>query len=305
MPTSINNFGPCLRRGVLVSRRIICAVVVGATVCLGVFLVSTAAPRKSNVDPGSPSLTTGQTPTTAESKDSQQDAGVARHLVIASKESGIEKKEFAALPPPKEVATEIHKRVVAGLDSEVRQTTKKLYGTLFQQLSLPSDVQEKVIDILTHDQKQLEQQAFEAAQSGNIPVPPSPDEIRSQQEQQNQQLRAVLGDAGFAEFAQYQASIPDRLTLDAVNQEGGNLTESQSQQLLQILAEARQQIIGQSGITQNLASMPPGDAMAMVQQQQSVLQQTIGSRVQNLLTPQQATVLQNVFVQQNMLLGGG
>ena len=83
------------------------------------------------------------------------------------------------------------------------------------------------------------------------------------------------------------------------------MSESQSQQLLQILAEARQQIIGQSGITQNLASMSPGDAMAMVQQQQSVLQQTINSRVQNLLTPQQATVLQNVLVRQNMLLGGG
>jgi hypothetical protein len=83
------------------------------------------------------------------------------------------------------------------------------------------------------------------------------------------------------------------------------LSESQSQQLLQILAEARQQTIGQSGITQNLASMSPGDAMAMVQQQQSVLQQTINSRVQNLLTPQQATVLQNVLVRQNVLLGGG
>jgi hypothetical protein len=133
-------------------------------------------------------------------------------------------------------------------------------------------------------------------------VPPSPDEIRSQQEQQ---LRAALGDAGFAEFVQYQATIPNRRTPDAVNQEGGNLSESQSQQLLQILAEARQQTIGQSGITQNLASMSPGDAMAMVQQQQAVLQQTIASRVQNLLTPQQATVLQNVFEQQNMLLGGG
>jgi hypothetical protein len=289
---------------VVVSRQIPSSIVVGAAVCLGVFLVSTAVlRRKENVAPGSPSLTTSQTPTTEESKDSQQDAGVAQHPVIPSKRSGVEKKEFSALPPPKETATEVHKRIAAGLDSEVRQTTKKLYGTLFQQLSLPSDVQEKVIDILTHDQKQLEQQAFEAAQSGDIPVPPSPDEIRSQQDQQNQQLRAVLGDAGFAEFAQYQATIPDRLIVDAVNQEGGDLSESQSQQLLQILAEARQQIIGQSGITLNLASMPPGDAMAMVQQQQAVLQQTIGSRVQNLLTPQQATVLQNVFVRQNMLPG--
>jgi hypothetical protein len=290
----------------VVSRQILSSIVVGAAVCLGVFLVSTAAlRRKDNVAPGAPSLTTSQIPTTEGSKDSQQEAVVAQHPVSPSKKSGVEKKEFSALPPPKELATEVHKRIAAGLDGEIREATNRLYGGFFQQLGLASTVQEKVIDILTKNQKQLEQQAFEAAQSGNIPVPPSPDEIRSQQEQQNQQLRATLGDAGFAEFVQYQATIPDRLIVDAVNQEGGNLSESQSQQLLQILAEARQQITGQSGITQNLASMAPGDAMAMVQQQQAVLQQTVGSRVQNLLTPEQATALQNVFVQQNMLLGGG
>jgi len=290
----------------VVSRQILSSIVVGAAVCLGVFLVWTAAlRRKDNVTPGSSSLTTSQTPTTEESKLSQQVAGVGQRPVIPSKRSGVEKKEFSAPPSPKEVATEVHKRIASGLDTEIRKATNGLYEAFFQQLSLASTVQEKVIDILTKDQKQLEQQAFEAAQSGNIPVPPTPDEIRSQQEQQNQQLRTALGDAGFAQFVQYQATIPDRLIVDAVNQEGANLSESQSQQLLQILAEARQQITGQSSITQNLASMSPGDAMAIVQQQQAVLQQTVGSRVQNLLTPQQATALQNVFVQQNILLGGG
>jgi hypothetical protein len=289
----------------MVSRQIVSYTIVGAAVCLGVFLFVTAAlPPKNNVTPGPLSPTTNQSPNTEDSNDNQQDAGVVQNPVIPSKKSGFEKKEFSALPPPKEVATEVHKSIAAGLDGEIRKATNKLYGAFFQQLSLPSTVQEKVIDILTQDQKQLEQQAFEAAQSGNIPVPPSPDEIRSQQEQQNQQLRAALGDAGFAQFVQYQATIPDRLLVDAVTQEGGNLNESQSQQLLQILAEARQQIIGQSGIAQDLGSMSPSDAMAMMQQQQAVLQQTISSRVQNLLTPQQVTVLQNVFGQQSMLPRG-
>jgi hypothetical protein len=67
-----------------------------------------------------------------------------------------------------------------------------------------------------------------------------------------------LGDAGFAQFTQVQATIPDRLLVDAVNQQGGNLSEGQSQQLLQILTEVRRQIVGQSDITQNLGSMSPG-----------------------------------------------
>jgi hypothetical protein len=194
--------------------------------------------------------------------------------------------------------------MAAGLDGEIRESTKRLYGPAFQQLRLPSAVQEKVIDILTQQQKQLEQHAFEAAQSGNIPLPPSPEQMRAQQVQQNQQLRSTLGDAGFAQFAQYQATIPDRLIVEAVNRQAGDLSESQSQQLLQILTEARQQIIGQSGITENLGSMSPGDAMAMIQQQQVLLQQTISSRAQNLLTPEQATVLQDVLKQHSVVPRG-
>ena len=192
--------------------------------------------------------------------------------------------------------------MAGSLNGEIRESTKRLYGAVFQQLGLPLAVQEKVIDILTQPQKQLEQQAFEAAQSGDIPAPPSPEEIRAQQVQQNQQLRSTLGDAGYAQFAQYQGTIPDRLIVDAVNQQGGNLSESQSQQLLQILTEARQQIVGQSGVTQNLGSMSPGDAMAMIQQQQGLLQQTIGNRVQNTLTPEQATLLQRVLSQHSIPL---
>ena len=109
-----------------------------------------------------------------------------------------------------------------------------------------------------------------------------------------------MGDAGFAQFTHVQATIPDRLLVDAVNQQGGNLSEGQSQQLLQILTEVRRQIVGQSDITQNLGSMSPGDATAIMQQQQVLLQQTIKSRIQNLLTPEQARVLQDVLMRHSV-----
>lgn len=295
----------------VVSRRVVFSVIVGAAVCLGVFLFATPGPqRKDNVIPGPSPAATSQSPAASQSRfmedsnDDQHDAGVAQNPVTPYKKSGLENKEFSAPSPPKDVATEVHKKIAAGLNGEMRTATNRLYGAFFEQLNLPSTVQEKVIDLLTRDQEQLEQEAFEATQSGDIPVPPSPEEIRAQQEKQNQQMRAVLGDDGFAQFVQYQGTVPDRLIVDAVNQESGNLNESQSQQLLQILAEARQQTIDQSGIAQNVGSMSPSDAIATMQQQQSVLQQTVSNRVQNLLTPQQATVLQNVLSQQTMPPGG-
>jgi hypothetical protein len=171
-----------------------------------------------------------------------------------------------------------------------------MYGGAFQQLRLPADLQEKVIDILTQPEKQLEQQAFDAAQSGDIPAPPSPDEMQAQQAQQDQQLRSVLGDAGFAALNQYRATIPDHSVVETMNQQGANLSESQSQQLLQVLVQERQQI--QAGATQNLSSMSPDQAMRALDQQQLLLQQAVSDRVQNILTPEQATTLKAVLSQQ-------
>ena len=148
--------------------------------------------------------------------------------------------------------------MAAGLNAKLREATKGLYASAFRQLQLPVDLQEKVVDILTQQEKRLEQEAFEAAQSGSVPALPSPEVVRAQQAQQDQQLLSVLGDAGFAEFNQYRATIPDRTMIDAMNQQGANLSESQSQQLLQVLTEERQQIIGQSAITSEFEFDAPG-----------------------------------------------
>jgi hypothetical protein len=135
-----------------------------------------------------------------------------------------------------------HQKIAVGFNKDLREQTGKVYGTIFKQLNLPADVQQKVIDILMQAQQRLEQQAFEAAQSGSFPAPPSPQEIQMQQAQQDNQLRSVLGDAGFAQFNQYRTTIPDRTIIDQMNQQGANLNDNQSQQLLQILTDARAQI---------------------------------------------------------------
>jgi hypothetical protein len=170
-----------------------------------------------------------------------------------------------------------------------------MYEGAFQQLRLPRDLEEKVIDILTQPEKQL-QQAFDAAQSGSIPALPSPEELQAQQAQQDQQLRSVLGDAGFAAFNQHRATIPDRSVIEDMNHQGANLSESQSQQLLQVLVQERQQI--QAGTAQSLNSMSPDQAIKTLGQQQAMVQQAVSDRVQNILTPEQATTLKGVLSQQ-------
>jgi hypothetical protein len=283
------------------SRRIALWIMAGGAALLLVFILFSGPIRRdahfSNTAASSPTLSPAPVP--ENSPDDHQDTDLVQNPVVPAKQPELAKEELPPLPPlpPRDQTTiETHRKLAAGLGREIRNATRRMYEGAFQQLRLPGDLQEKVIDILTQPEKQLEQQAFEAAQSGNIPAPPSPEEMQAQQAQQDQQLRSVLGDTGFAAFNQYRATIPDRSAIEDMNQQGANLSESQSQQLLQVLVQERQQI--QAGTAQNLNSMSPDQAIKALDQQQVLLQQAVSDRVQNILTPEQTTVLKAVLSQQ-------
>jgi hypothetical protein len=282
-------------------------IIIGATTCLFVFILLnilfrqevslSAASSPSQIDPF---------PIATASPCEGPNDDLIQNPAVPSKQRELEEKQLVLpTPPPLDKAQiEIHRTMIAGLNVGLRERTRELYGVAFQQLRLPANLQEKVIDILTQQQQQLEQQAFEAAQSGNLPAPLSLEQSRTQQAQQDDQLRSVLGDAGFAQFNQYQTTIPDRILIDQMNQLGANLSDSQSAELLQVLTESRQQIFGQSSATSNLSAIPPGQAVAAIQQKQALLEQTVNERVQSILTPDQGKTLQGAISQLNILPQG-
>jgi hypothetical protein len=215
---------------------------------------------------------------------------------IAAKSSGREQGHWSPPPVPDRAAVEFHGRFVADLSARLAAQTLGLYGRVFQKLHLAEGVQEEVIGVLTQQQRQMEEQAFAAAQGGAFPAPPSMEAVRAQQVQEDQRLRSLLGEADFAVFDRYRAMLPDLIAIDSMNQQGANLNESQSQQLLQVLTEARQQVMNQSGMrTRNLDLMPPEQAMAVVQQQQALLLQTVRDRTQNVLRPEQSALLEGIL----------
>jgi hypothetical protein len=273
----------------------------GGAICL-IFLIALFRPN-GNLETGS-SRAVNASPSASDVPHQDTGAGLGQDLAGRSEQSKPEEGQYSPPPlverPPPLIDAATRQKIAADLNARMRDATKRLYGDFFQQLHLSAELQEKVIDVLMQQQQQFEQQTFEAAQSGKFPTPPSPEAMQAQQIQQDQQLRSVLGDTDFAAFSQYRGTIPDRMIINDLSQQGANLSESQSKQLLQVLTDARQQIIGQAGITQNLNSMSPDQAMNVIQQQEALLQQTVSSRIQNLLTPQQATALQTVFSQRSM-----
>jgi hypothetical protein len=284
---------------VKLSRRNVLWIILGGAICL-VALIALVWPSDNFETRSSP--TVNPSPSASDSPP-----GSVQDLAGRSEQSKREEGQFSPPPAlegsPRPIDAATHQKIAAGLNARMREATKSLYGEFFQQVQLSADLQEKLIDVLTQQPKQLEQQAFETMQSGKFPTPPSPEEMEAQKAQQDQQLRSVLGDAGFAAFSEYQGTIPDRMIINDMNQQGAKLTASQSTQLLQILTQARQQI-GQAGITQNWNSMSPDQSMSVMQQQEDLLRQTVSNRIQNLLSPEQVSALQEVFSQRSMSIKG-
>jgi len=218
----------------------------------------------------------------------------------AQEPSGLSEASPPTIPelPPSlspEQALAMRRRALSSLDATVRSQTQGMYASFFQHWKLSPELQAKAIESLSELEREMAQQADEAAQTGTLPPPPSSQEMRSREVQRDQQLRSLLGDQGFAELTQYRASIPNRIIVDVMTQEGANLSETQSQQLLQILSEERQRVFGTPGVTRNLDNMPREQVQAIMEQDHTRLNQAVTNRVQSVLTPEQSAILQDVF----------
>jgi hypothetical protein len=166
-----------------------------------------------------------------------------------------------------------------------------IFGPIFQQLRLPPSTQDQVLGILAEPERQMDQELTAAVQAGRLPVPPSPEALQTQAALQEQQLRAALGDSGYAAFRRYQESVPDRLVVEVANGQGANLTDAQTQQVLQVLGDARRQVMAGPAP----AAGDANQAVVALQQQQALMNQTVQQRVQGVLSPQQAATLQEVL----------
>jgi hypothetical protein len=71
--------------------------------------------------------------------------------VVPSKQRELQEKQLLPPTPPPldKAAFEIHQTMVVGLNAELRKRTRGLYEVVFQELGLPENVQEKVLEILT------------------------------------------------------------------------------------------------------------------------------------------------------------
>ena len=192
-------------------------------------------------------------------------------------------------------ALERQRRATAAMLVSRQESVSQLYGAFFEAQGLPSDLQGKVASILVQPERALADDALTAMRAGTMPMPPSPETLRTQRAQQDHALRSLLGEAGFAAFADYRSTVPDRIILNGMKRQGAELTAEQSQLLLTILTEERKKMMGSAVAARNLDAMPKSQAMEFIQQDQARLQEAVSHRVGSALSPEQTAMLGDVF----------
>ena len=184
------------------------------------------------------------------------------------------------------------------------------YAALFKQLNLsPADL-EKFKNLLVEKQSAL-MDVMAAARAEGLDPRASRDEIRTlvqnAQAEVDTSIQSSLGDAAFAQYKNYEATLPQRGVVDQLSQRLSYsttpLTDTQSTQLISILAANTPAGQGGgnavAGLVQTFAGGGPGGQVASMMARGSVpITDTVIAQAQGVLAPQQVTALQNLQQEQ-------
>jgi hypothetical protein len=172
-----------------------------------------------------------------------------------------------------------------------------MYAPLVKQLNLSPEQADKFYNILVDNGLK----SMQALQSGTI----SPDDSKSSKQSLAADLQSLLGDDGYTQFQNFTKNdMADQTMLTLMRNDfmDNPLSDTQQQQLLQVMKSARQSVTANSPLDPSQAS--PFDTGQVLQQQeqmnQSVLQQaaaflspaqlqTLGTSQSNIISMQKAS----------------
>jgi hypothetical protein len=192
------------------------------------------------------------------------------------------------------------------------------YASLFKQLQLNPDDLEKFKNLLVEKQTAV-MDVMAAARAEGLTGPASRDQlqqlVQSAQAEVDNSIKASLGDAAYAQYQTYEATLPERnvvTQLDTrLSYSSTPLTDAQSAQLVQLLAQNAPANAnagnGTGGLGQLLGRGGAGGSTPItnevVAQAQSVLNALQLAALQSLQTEQQAAAL--LRQQMRAAAGGG
>jgi RNA polymerase sigma factor (sigma-70 family) len=162
-------------------------------------------------------------------------------------------------------------------------TIKMMYGPLVKQLNLSPEQADKFYDILVDNGLRT----LQAVQSGQS----SQEDIKSNNQSMEADLRSLLGEAGFSQYTDYTKNDMAGQTLFAAMKndfENNPLSDTQQQQLLQAMKSARQSVNASNPLANGADKTA---SMDQVLQQQEQINQIVLQQAAAFLSPEQLQTL--------------
>jgi hypothetical protein len=168
---------------------------------------------------------------------------------------------------------------------------KTQYAPLLKQLNLTPDQRDAFYKALSDNMTNAMAQGMAMMSGTNNPDATSA--VADSQKAMEEQMKSLLGDAGFAQFQEFQTSLPDRVLLDTMIKPSfadNPLTDDQQQRLLQLMTSERKNAAaavdpntGQPAVM----TANSGGAMAQAVQTQEQINQGVYQQAAAFLSPAQ------------------
>ncbi|EIQ01406.1 hypothetical protein OpiT1DRAFT_05982 [Opitutaceae bacterium TAV1] len=155
-----------------------------------------------------------------------------------------------------------------------RADLDRRYAGLFKELNLPADKLNALKDLMIERQNAA-MDVFATAQSQGLNPRENREELRqlvqSTQSEVDASIKAALGDAAYSQYENYNATQPQRGTVNRISESlsysNAPLTSSQAQQLVTIMAQNNTREITDQVITQAQGVLTSGQVAALKQYQ--------------------------------------
>jgi hypothetical protein len=187
----------------------------------------------------------------------------------------------------------------AFLRSQQRTMMDQLYTPLIKRMGLTPEEADQFKDMLADNMMNAAGKTFSmlgaGAPTNGVPAVSS---LVADQKNFDEQVKAFLGDARYAQYQQYQETSAQRMQLNAYKlQAGGDytLTEPQTEALLTIMKEEQKNVAAASGLPVGEMDKDPSKLQALfsegktdqlMQVQETVMQQ-VYDRARHILSPDQ------------------
>jgi hypothetical protein len=165
--------------------------------------------------------------------------------------------------------------------TQMRGSIRRMYQDVGRELDLTPEQATRLMDLMADQQTRIigeRRQGDRAAVAQNW---------QAQQEQNNKEVAALIGEAKMAEWKAYQQSLPQRAQVDSVGQQlesaGVPLNGDQRSQLIAAMVEEAQA----NPRPASLAGLAPEEAMKQINEWQDAYDKSVAERAKQVLSAEQ------------------